>query len=109
MPRQENLQIWQCGLILTGLNSRSIPYPWPLVHPSFAQHRTAARWPTAITALAIQHGIMPPTINYENQDEGMDLDYVPNAARKKDLTYAMSNSFGFGGTNASVILKKYTE
>jgi len=62
---------------------------------------------TVFTALAIYHGIMPPTINYENQDEGLDLDYVPNTARKKDIVYAMSNSFGFGGTNASLILKKY--
>ena len=62
---------------------------------------------TVFTALTIQHGIMPPTINYENPDEGLDLDYVPNIARKKDVTYAMSNSFGFGGTNASLILKKY--
>jgi len=62
---------------------------------------------TVFTALAIYHGIMPPTINYENQDEGLDLDYVPNTARKKDIVYAMSNSFGFGGTNASLIIKKY--
>jgi len=62
---------------------------------------------TVFTTLTIQNGIMPPTINYENPDEGLDLDYVPNTARKKDVTYAMSNSFGFGGTNASLILKKY--
>lgn len=63
---------------------------------------------TVITALAIQDGILPPTINYENPDEECDLDYVPNEARKKDIKYAMTNSFGFGGTNATLILKKYT-
>lgn len=63
---------------------------------------------TILTALAIQHNILPPTINFENPDEECDLDYVPNKARKKEVTYAMSNSFGFGGTNASLILKKFT-
>lgn len=64
---------------------------------------------TVFTALAIQDGIIPPTINYENQDEECDLDYVPNIARKSNIRYAMSNSFGFGGTNATLILKQYME
>ena len=64
---------------------------------------------TVFTALAIQDGIIPPTINYENQDEECDLDYVPNIARKSNVRYAMSNSFGFGGTNATLILKQYAE
>jgi 3-oxoacyl-[acyl-carrier-protein] synthase II len=59
------------------------------------------------TALTIKNGIIPPTINYENPDEGMDLDYVPNVARKSDVCCALSNSFGFGGHNATLILKKY--
>lgn len=63
---------------------------------------------TIFTALAIQNGILPPTINFENPGQECDLDYVPNKARKVDVTYAMSNSFGFGGTNASLVLKKYT-
>ncbi|HJT16288.1 MAG TPA: beta-ketoacyl-ACP synthase II [Thermoanaerobaculia bacterium] len=58
----------------------------------------------AICALAIQHQIMPPTINYETPDPDCDLDYVPNKARKAKLTHVLSNSFGFGGTNASLIL-----
>lgn len=62
---------------------------------------------TVFTALAIQNDIIPPTINHENPGDECDLDYVPNVARKTEVTYAMSNSFGFGGTNASVILKKY--
>ncbi len=56
---------------------------------------------------AIQDGIIPPTINYENPDPECDLDYVPNKPRKKDLNIVMSNSFGFGGTNAVVIFKRY--
>ncbi len=63
---------------------------------------------TIFTALSIQNDIMPPTINFENPGKECDLDYVPNQARKKEVTYAMSNSFGFGGTNASLILKKFT-
>jgi 3-oxoacyl-[acyl-carrier-protein] synthase II len=62
---------------------------------------------TIFSALAVQNDIMPPTINFENPGEECDLDYVPNTARKTDVNYAMSNSFGFGGTNASLILKKY--
>ena len=56
---------------------------------------------------ALNEGIIPPTINIENQDPECDLDYVANVARKADLTTVMSNNFGFGGTNGSVIFKKY--
>jgi 3-oxoacyl-[acyl-carrier-protein] synthase II len=59
------------------------------------------------TALTIKHGMIPPTINYENPDEEMDLDYVPNKARQRTVNYAMSNSFGFGGHNAALLLRKY--
>lgn len=57
--------------------------------------------------MAINEGIIPPTINYTTPDEECDLDYVPNKARKKEVVYAISNSLGFGGHNASIILKKY--
>lgn len=60
----------------------------------------------AITALALRDGILPPTINLDDPDPQCDLDYVPHTARKADIEYAMSNSFGFGGTNASVVLRK---
>ena len=59
------------------------------------------------SAMAVHDDIMPPTINYENQAEELDLDYVPNVARKGTVNFAMSNSFGFGGTNATLLLKKY--
>lgn len=62
---------------------------------------------TVFTALTIAEGIIPPTINLEHPDEECDLDYVPNKARKMDVKTAMTNSFGFGGTNAALILKKY--
>ena len=62
----------------------------------------------AFTALAIKSGIIPPTINLDKPDEECDLDYVPNIARKADIEYALSNSFGFGGTNASLIIKRFT-
>ncbi len=60
------------------------------------------------SVLAIKDSIIPPTINYENADKECDLDYVPNVARKQNISTALSNSFGFGGTNACLILKKYT-
>ncbi len=62
---------------------------------------------TVFTALTISEGIIPPTINLDHPDEACDLDYVPNIARKTDVNTAMTNSFGFGGTNATLILKKY--
>src|SRR5262249_24185577 len=60
-----------------------------------------------ITSLAVQRGMIPPTINYETPDPDCDLDYVPNKARKANLQYALSNSFGFGGTNAALLFKRY--
>jgi len=64
---------------------------------------------TALAALALKHQVLPPTINYENPDPECDLDYVPNQARKANAEYALSNSFGFGGTNGTLILKRFTE
>jgi 3-oxoacyl-[acyl-carrier-protein] synthase II len=61
------------------------------------------------TTLSISEGTLPPTINYEYPDPECDLDYIPNEARPADVKVAMSNSFGFGGHNASIVLKKYTE
>lgn len=63
----------------------------------------------AITTLALRDQIVPPTINYENQDPDCDLNYTPNQAVKREIRYALSNSFGFGGTNAVVLLKRYSE
>ncbi|MCP4668574.1 MAG: beta-ketoacyl-ACP synthase II [Deltaproteobacteria bacterium] len=60
-----------------------------------------------LTVLAIKHGIIPPTMNYETPDPDCDLDWVPNKARQEKVRMAMSNSFGFGGTNASLIFKAY--
>jgi len=59
------------------------------------------------TTLALHHGILPPTINYEKPDPECDLDYIPNQARKQDVDFALSNAFGFGGTNATLAFKKY--
>ncbi len=58
-----------------------------------------------ISVLALRDQVAPPTINYENPDPACDLDYVPNEARKVTMQYALSNSFGFGGTNASLVFK----
>ena len=59
------------------------------------------------TILAVQHGVLPPTINYEEPDPDCDLDYIPNEARESDLTVAASNSFGFGGHNACVVFRRF--
>ena len=64
---------------------------------------------TVFTALTVFEGIIPPTINLDNPDKDCDLDYVPNTARKTDVNTAMTNSFGFGGTNATLILSKYED
>lgn len=60
-----------------------------------------------ISVMAIDTGIVPPTINYETPDPECDLDYVPNIARRKDIRCVLSNSFGFGGTNASLVFKHF--
>jgi len=61
-----------------------------------------------VAALALEHGVIPPTINYETPDEDCDLDYVPNENREEDIELAMSNSFGFGGQNAVLVLRRWT-
>ncbi|MFB0518168.1 MAG: beta-ketoacyl-ACP synthase II [Acidobacteriota bacterium] len=63
----------------------------------------------SVSVLAIRDQIMPPTINYETPDPECDLDYVPNKARRTSINYVLSNSFGFGGTNASLIFKKFEQ
>ena len=64
---------------------------------------------SVICIKALQEGVIPPTINLNNQDEACDLNYTPNKMVKKDLEYALNNSFGFGGTNSTTIFKKYTD
>lgn len=62
-----------------------------------------------ICALTIQNGVIPPTINYGEPDPDCDLDYVPNQAREKEVNVALSNTFGFGGHNATIVLKKFED
>ncbi|MGA2038170.1 MAG: beta-ketoacyl-ACP synthase II [Bryobacteraceae bacterium] len=62
-----------------------------------------------ISVMALRDQVAPPTINYENPDPDCDLDYVPNHARPMKIDYALSNSFGFGGTNGCLIFKRYSE
>jgi 3-oxoacyl-[acyl-carrier-protein] synthase II len=62
-----------------------------------------------IVALAVKHQIAPPTVNLEAPDPACDLDYVPNTPRPMDIRYALSNSFGFGGTNGTLLFKRYDE
>jgi 3-oxoacyl-[acyl-carrier-protein] synthase II len=61
------------------------------------------------TVMALTHGVLPPTINYDRPDPECDLDYVPNHARKQEVEAALSNAFGFGGTNATLALRKFQE
>jgi 3-oxoacyl-[acyl-carrier-protein] synthase II len=60
-----------------------------------------------ITVLAIRHQLIPPTINYETPDPECDLDYVPNTKRAAKIEFALSNSFGFGGTNGALLFKRF--
>ena len=64
---------------------------------------------SVFSVLAIHRNTLPPTINYDNPDPDCDLDYVPNEPRQKEVEYALSNSFGFGGTNAALLFKRYDE
>ena len=67
----------------------------------------AGGFEAGITALALREQTIPPTINYETPDPDCDLDFVPNKARKADMEYALSNSFGFGGTNGALLFRRY--
>jgi 3-oxoacyl-[acyl-carrier-protein] synthase II len=60
-----------------------------------------------VTVLALHHGLLPPTVNYETPDPDCDLDYVPNVARRAEVEVALSNGFGFGGTNATLAFRRY--
>ena len=62
-----------------------------------------------ITVLALHRQIVPPTINLESPDPDCDLDYVPHAPREMPMTYGLSNSFGFGGTNGALLFRRYEQ
>jgi 3-oxoacyl-[acyl-carrier-protein] synthase II len=62
-----------------------------------------------ISVMTIRRGVIPPTINYETPDPNCDLDYVPNTAREKRVHHVLSNSFGFGGQNVSLIVSRFVE
>jgi 3-oxoacyl-[acyl-carrier-protein] synthase II len=60
-----------------------------------------------VCVLALRDGVLPPTINYQHADPACDLDYVPNQARRTEVEYALTNSFGFGGTNAALLFRRW--
>jgi 3-oxoacyl-[acyl-carrier-protein] synthase II len=90
-----------------GENAKKIPIS---ATKSMTGHLLGAAGSTEaiFTVLALRDGILPPTLNYEEPDPECDLDYVPNVARQQDIQIGMSNAFGFGGTNATLIFKKFT-
>src|SRR4026208_1281230 len=59
------------------------------------------------TVLAVERGVLPPTINYEQPDPECDLDYIPNESRQAEISVGVSNSFGFGGHNACIVVRKF--
>jgi 3-oxoacyl-(acyl-carrier-protein) synthase len=59
------------------------------------------------TVLALEHGVLPPTINYEIEDQECDLDYIANSPRREQVEVAVSNSFGFGGHNTAVVFRRW--
>jgi len=59
--------------------------------------------------LAVNRGVLPPTINYEDPDPECDLDYIPNESREADVRVSVSNSFGFGGHNATIVLRRFED
>jgi 3-oxoacyl-[acyl-carrier-protein] synthase II len=61
------------------------------------------------STLAVNRGVLPPTINYENADSACDLDYIPNESREADVRVAVSNSFGFGGHNACIVVRRFED
>jgi 3-oxoacyl-[acyl-carrier-protein] synthase II len=93
---------------LFGDNSHNIPIS---ANKSMLGHLwgAAGAVEAAISVLTIVNGIIPPTINYDSADPDCDLDYVPNIARRVAVRHVLSNSFGFGGTNACLVLGKYSE
>ena len=107
---------WSVGLECTFTNRSSTPSGFCVGYPvlSFPVGLTivcllgaAGAIEAGICALTIRDGIVAPTINYQHPDPDCDLDYVPNEARKVDVEVAMSNSFGFGGHNACLVLRLY--
>ena len=62
-----------------------------------------------ISVMAMRRGVLPPTINYETPDPECDLDYIPNVAREKQVRHVLSNSFGFGGQNISLIVSRFVD
>ena len=83
--------------------------PIPAAKPVSGARAAAGGVEAGITALAVKHQLLPPTINYDTPDPECDLDYVPNTKREAKVEYALSNSFGFGGTNGALLFKRFSD
>ena len=106
-PRQAVLNHEIFGDVIAVVIKREVVKRRRQINRQRAQQQLVSK--AAYTILTLYNQMMPPTTNYEFPDPDCDLDYVPNVARKAHIEVALSNSFGFGGTNGTLVIRRWTE